>query len=158
MKIGIGFDIHPLVEKRKLILGGIEIPFGLGAKGHSDADVCIHALIDALLGAMGKGDIGEHFPDTDIKYKDISSVELLKKIKKLLDQEKYQIQNIDCNIFLEKPKLKEYKQKIKENIAKILLINSNCVNIKAKTYEQLGDIGQSKAVAAEVVVLINIPS
>ena len=154
MKIGIGFDIHKTDKQKKLVLGGVEIPSEFGLLGHSDADVLIHAIIDALLGAMAKGDIGDHFPDTEAQYKDISSVVLLKQVLEMLDKQGAKIQNLDCNIMLEAPKLKEYKQKIRENIAKILAIDPSSVNIKAKTYEKLGPIGQGQAIAAQVVVLV----
>ena len=154
MRIGLGFDIHKTDKSRKLILGGIEIPSDFGLVGHSDADVLIHAIIDSILGALGKGDIGEWFPDTDKKYKDISSVKLLEQIRDLVKKEGKQIGNIDCNIILEKPKLKEYKEKIKNNIASILKISSDQVNIKAKTNEGMGCIGRGEAVEAQSICIL----
>jgi 2-C-methyl-D-erythritol 2,4-cyclodiphosphate synthase len=154
MKIGIGFDIHRTDKQRKLVLGGIEIESEYGLAGHSDADVLIHAIIDAILGALGKGDIGEHFPDTDEQYKNISSVVLLENVKDMIDNEGMKIGNIDCNIILEKPKLSAYKQQIRDNLAEILNISTEFVNIKAKTNEKLGFIGNGEAVEAQAVVLL----
>jgi 2-C-methyl-D-erythritol 2,4-cyclodiphosphate synthase len=135
MRVGIGYDIHRLVKGRKLILGGIDIPFHKGLEGHSDADVLLHAISDALLGACGFGDIGEHFPDTDPAYKDISSVELLKKIYELVEGSVYKITNIDTVVICQEPKLGGFKHAIRSNIADILDINIEKVNVKAKTTE-----------------------
>ena len=155
-RIGSGYDIHLLVEGRKLILGGVEIPFPKGLLGHSDADVLTHAVCDALLGALGKGDIGEHFPDTDPQYKDISSLVLLKKVKELMDHEGYQIMNIDTIVIAEKPNLKSVKAQIRSSLAQNLNIKENAVNIKAKTNEGLGFGPKAEeAIAAYAVVLLS---
>lgn len=155
MKIGIGYDIHRLETGRKLILGGIEIPFDKGAVGHSDADVLIHALIDAMLGASGKGDIGKHFPDTDPQWKGANSVTLLKKTHGLLLADFFKITNIDCTIILEKPKLADYIPIMKINLAKILFMSERSINIKAKTNEGLDSIGHGEAIAAQAIILID---
>ena len=139
MRVGIGYDIHRLVKGRKLIIGGVEIPFEKGLLGHSDADVLVHSICDALLGAMGLGDIGQHFPDTDEKYKGISSMELLKKVVEKVKKGKFKIINIDANIIAEKPKLLPYIEEMKKNIRKILGKDVS-VNIKARTNEGLGEI------------------
>jgi len=154
MRIGFGYDLHRLVKNRKLILGGIEVPFGKGLLGHSDADVLLHAITDALLGAAGLGDIGEHFPDTDKKYKDISSAVLLQKASALINKEGFTIGNIDAVIVLEKPKLSAYKEKMRERIAQILNIPKANVNVKAKTNEGQDSIGKGKAIAAYAVAAL----
>lgn len=148
MKIGIGYDVHKLVEGRRLILGGVEVPFKKGLLGHSDGDVLLHAICDALLGAAGKGDIGQHFPDTDPEYKDISSLVLLEKVKGLIKE--YRINNIDSIIIAQEPKLASYLEKMKENIAKVLEIDK--INIKATTTEKLGPMGRGEGMAAYAVV------
>lgn len=153
-KIGIGYDIHRLVEGRKLVLGGVEIPYERGLDGHSDADVLIHAVCDALLGALGKGDIGEHFPNTDEKFKDISSLELLKDVQNLMAGAGYTIANLDCMIQAQEPNLKEYKPKMRHTIAEQLGVDETLVNIKATTMEKLGAIGQGEGIAAFASVLI----
>ncbi len=153
-RVGLGFDVHKFAKNRKLILGGIEIPFELGLSGHSDADVVIHAIIDSLLGASGNGDIGEHFPDNDVKYKNISSIILLKNIYEKYIKNIYKISNIDITIICEKPKLKDFKLLIKENIAKLLNINISQVNIKATTTEKLGFTGRGEGIAAYSIVLL----
>ena len=153
MRIGTGYDIHRLVEGRDLILGGIKIPYEKGLLGHSDADVLIHSIIDAILGALALGDIGRHFPDTDEKYKDIDSAILLKKTKELIEEHK--IINIDSNIICQKPKLAPYINQMRENIANILDINANQISIKAKTNESMDSAGQSAAIVASAVVLID---
>ena len=153
MRIGTGYDIHRLVEGRDLILGGIKIPYEKGLLGHSDADVLIHSIIDAILGALALGDIGRHFPDTDEKYKDIDSAILLKKTKELIEEHK--IINIDSNIICQKPKLAPYINQMRENIANILDINANQISIKAKTNESMDSTGQSAAIVASAVVLID---
>ena len=154
IKVGIGYDIHKLVRGRKLILGGVEIKFSQGLLGHSDGDVLIHAIIDALLGAIGKDDIGKHFPDTDSRYKNISSIILLKETMKLLAKNKYKINNLDTIIIAENPKIAPYTEKIKEKLAPILKINKKLINVKAKTNEGLGEIGKGKAIAAFALVSI----
>ena len=125
MRIGMGYDVHKLVEDRKLILGGVEIPYEKGLLGHSDADVVVHAIMDALLGAAALGDIGKHFPDTDPKYKDISSIELLKHVGKLLDENNYRIGNIDATIICQRPKLAPYREQMIKNVAKALYQSNN---------------------------------
>jgi 2-C-methyl-D-erythritol 2,4-cyclodiphosphate synthase len=146
MRVGIGYDVHRLVEGRKLILGGVEIPFTKGLLGHSDGDVLLHAICDALLGAAGKGDIGHHFPDSDLKYKDISSLLLLEKVKSIL--EGYSINNIDTIIIAQEPHLASYFPKMKANIARTLKIDEEKINIKATTTEGTGPMGTGAAMAA----------
>lgn len=153
-KIGIGYDIHRLVRGRKLFIGGIEIPYKKGLLGHSDADVLIHAVCDALLGALGDADIGMHFPDMDPKYRDISSIVLLNKVMGLVSRKGFRINNIDTVIILEQPKLFTYKKAMQEKIAKILRVKSDCVGIKAKTNELLGEIGNKKAIAAYAIAML----
>ncbi|MCL2320535.1 MAG: 2-C-methyl-D-erythritol 2,4-cyclodiphosphate synthase, partial [Oscillospiraceae bacterium] len=135
MRIGIGYDVHRLCANRKLILGGVLIPFELGLLGHSDADVLIHALMDSLLGAMCCGDIGKLFPDTDVKYKDIKSTELLKIVKEKMDEKGFEVENIDCCIVCEKPKMAPYILEMRKNISNILNIDMDQINIKATTEE-----------------------
>ena len=153
-KIGIGYDIHRLVEGRKLILGGVEIPHKKGLDGHSDADVLVHAICDALLGALGKGDIGELFPNTDPQYRNISSMILLGKVNDLVQKEGYSIVNVDAIIQAEEPKLKEYKSQMRFHIAFKLALDEEMVNIKATTQEGLGAIGEKKGIAAFASVLL----
>jgi 2-C-methyl-D-erythritol 2,4-cyclodiphosphate synthase len=152
MRIGIGYDIHRTAKGRKLMLGGVLIPSDMGSLGHSDADVLIHAICDAILGALGKPDIGEYFPDTDPKYKGISSAILLKKVGRIARKNEYAVNNLDSTIILEKPRLSPFKNRIRETIAEILNISPTVVNVKAKTNEGLGDIGKNKAIAAYAVV------
>jgi len=153
-RIGIGYDLHRLVRGRKLILGGIAIPARCGLWGHSDADVLLHAICDALLGASGQKDIGEHFPDSRPAYKDISSVKLLKKVNLVLKKLRYSIVNIDAMVVAEGPKLTPFKTKMRRKIAKTLNITAKQVNVKATTAEGLGPIGQGKAISAHAVALI----
>lgn len=155
MRIGMGYDVHKLCENRKLILGGIEIPYELGLLGHSDADVLIHAIMDSLLGAAALGDIGKHFPDTDNKYKGISSMVLLKKVGKLLNENSYEIINIDATIIAQKPKMAPYIKDMIKNIASALCINENQVNIKATTEEGLGFTGEGLGISSQSICLIN---
>ncbi len=150
MRVGIGYDVHKLVEGRKLILGGVEIPFEKGLLGHSDGDVLLHAICDALLGAAGKGDIGRHFPDTDPEYKDISSLILLEKVKGLIKE--YRINNIDSIVIAQEPKLAPYLEKMKENIAQVLKIGKSKINIKPTTTEKLGPLGRGEGIAAYATV------
>lgn len=154
MKVGYGYDVHPLVKGRKLILGGIEIPFIKGLKGHSDADVLLHAVCDALLGAISAGDIGQHFPDTSAEYKGISSLILLKKVYKMVKARGFKISNVDTVIVAEKPYLGLYFLRMRRNIAKALNIEIENVNIKATKGEGLGFIGQGKGMAAYAVALL----
>lgn len=154
MRIGMGYDVHKLVLNRKLILGGIEIPYELGLLGHSDADVVVHAIMDALLGAAAMGDIGTHFPDTEPQYKDISSICLLEYVGKLLKAHHYQIGNIDATIICQKPKLAAYKEKMVQNIAEALNIKENQVCIKATTEEGLGFTGEGLGISSQAIVLL----
>ena len=148
---GIGFDIHKLVKGRKLYLGGIKVAYPLGLKGHSDADPVLHAIIDSLLGACGLGDIGKLFSDKNKKYKNIRSTTLLKKVIKLIKSKNFSINNVDINIIAQKPKIKKYSKKMIQTISKLCEINSNQVNIKGKTTEKLGLVGQGEAIASEVI-------
>lgn len=141
MRVGMGYDVHKLVEGRALILGGVNIPYEKGLLGHSDADVLLHAIMDALLGAAALGDIGKHFPDTDDRYKGISSIKLLGEVGKLLDEECYIIENIDATVIAQRPKLRDYIDTMRENIAKTLNIEVRRVNVKATTEEGLGFTG-----------------
>jgi 2-C-methyl-D-erythritol 2,4-cyclodiphosphate synthase len=155
MRSGIGYDIHRLVSGRKLILGGVDIPFEKGLLGHSDADVLIHALCDALLGAAGLGDIGIHFPDTDKAYRGISSMVLLDKTVQLLESGGFSVVNVDITVLAQAPKLSPFKNAIQENIAGMLHLTADCVNIKATTTEGLGAIGNREGIAALCVAMIN---
>jgi len=155
MRIGYGCDFHNFIEGKELVIGGINIPYFKGLDGYSDADVLIHAICDAILGAMGKGDIGEHFPEESPEFKDISSVILLEKVLILLDEYKHKIVNIDTLIIAEEPKIGPFKNKIRENLAKIMKLDVEDINIKATTKEGKDAIGQSEAIAAEAVVLID---
>ena len=155
MRIGIGQDAHCLTENRKLIIGGVYIPFEKGLSGHSDADVLIHAVMDALLGAMGKGDIGMLFPDNDNTYKDISSMILLKKVKKICDDMEMNVVNLDSVIVCQRPKLSSYFGEMRKNIAGVLDINENNVNIKATTTEKMGFTGREEGIEAKTVVLLD---
>ncbi len=155
MRSGIGYDIHRLVSGRKLILGGVEIPFEKGLLGHSDADVLIHALCDALLGAAGLGDIGIHFPDTDIAYRGISSMVLLDKTAQMLKSRGFSVVNVDVTVLAQAPKLSPFRKAMQENIAGILHLTADCVNVKATTTEGLGAIGNGDGIAAMCVAMIN---
>lgn len=154
LKIGIGYDIHPLVEGRKLYIGGVEIPSDKGSLGHSDGDVLIHAICDALLGALGFGNIGVLFPDTDEKYKDARSEIFLKEVKKILDEKNFEIVNIDSTVILEEVKLSPFVGEIKEKISSILEISSDKISVKPKRNEKFDSIGKGDAVACFAVVLI----
>lgn len=153
-KVGIGYDIHRFALKRKLVLGGVEIPSKQGLLGHSDADVVVHAVCDALLGAMGEGDIGQHFPDKDLKYKNISSLKLLKTVASLLKKKSLYVGNIDVMVLLEAPSISPFKESMKKKIASVLAVSKHQISIKATTNEGLGEIGKKKAAAAYAVVLI----
>lgn len=155
MRAGFGYDVHRLVKDRKLILGGVEIPYQLGLLGHSDADVLIHAVMDALLGAAGLGDIGKHFPDTNPKYKGICSMLLFEHVQKLLQGKGFETNNIDAVIVAEKPKMAPYIEKMRENIAVILKIPVGRVNVKATTTEGLGFAGTGQGIASYAAVTIN---
>lgn len=154
MRIGMGYDVHKLVEGRKLILGGVEIPFEKGLLGHSDADVVVHAIMDALLGAAALGDIGKHFPDTDPKYKGISSIALLEHVGKLLKENNITIGNIDATIICQRPKLAPYKEEMIANVAKALDIKVNQVCIKATTEEGLGFTGEGLGISSQAIALV----
>ena len=154
MRVGTGFDVHKLGDDRKLILGGVEIPFIKGLEGHSDGDVVIHAIIDSLLGAAGLGDIGEYFPSSDIKYKDINSITLLKSTVEIIKNAGWTIGNIDVTIIAQGPKLSTFIKMIKTSLSSSLDIKSNNNNIKATTTDGLGFIGQGKGIACQSVALI----
>jgi 2-C-methyl-D-erythritol 2,4-cyclodiphosphate synthase len=154
LKIGSGIDVHQLISGRDLILGGVKIDHEKGLQGHSDADVLIHSVCDAILGATGLGDIGEHFPDTDPQYKGISSCILLEKCRDLLVQEGYEIVNMDCILFAQAPKLSPHKRQMAENIAQVLALDADLVNIKATTTETLGFVGRKEGIAAQTTLLI----
>jgi 2-C-methyl-D-erythritol 2,4-cyclodiphosphate synthase len=154
MRIGTGYDVHKLIENRDLIIGGIKIPYEKGLLGHSDADVLVHAIMDALLGAAALGDIGKHFPDSNPEYKGVSSIELLKKVKKLLEDKLYIIENIDATIIAQKPKLASYLPEMVKTIAEALDIEEDRVNIKATTEEGLGFTGAELGIAANAVCLL----
>ncbi len=154
MRIGFGYDVHRLAEGRKLILGGVEIPFAMGLKGHSDADVLLHAICDAILGAMGERDIGRHFPDTDPQFKDISSLKLLRAVAIKMVSLQFSVENVDSTVVAERPRIGEFIPKMAENIAEILGISARRVNVKATTSEGLGFAGEGKGIAAYAVVLL----
>ena len=154
MRIGIGYDVHRLVYGRKLILGGIEIPFEKGLLGHSDADVLSHAVIDALIGAAGMGDIGLHFPDSDDRYKDISSLELIKMTNEILKKKGYKIVNIDSVVIFQKPRFAPYAESVRKSLADALEIDETQINIKAKTEEGIGFTGRGEGIKAEAVALV----
>jgi len=155
MRIGFGYDVHQLCEKRDFILGGEKIEFEKGLLGHSDADVLVHAVMDALLGAAALGDIGKHFPDTDEKYKGISSIKLLSYVGKLLSDNGYTVGNIDSQVVCQRPKLLPYMEKMRKNIADTLNIDINCVSVKATTEEKMGFTGSGDGVKAYAVCLLN---
>lgn len=154
VRIGHGYDVHKLVPERRLIVGGVEIPHSLGLLGHSDADVLIHAVMDAVLGALGLGDIGRHFPDTSDEFKGISSMHLLTRVASLMKTEGYEISNLDATLILQKPKVAPYIEKMRENIAFGLSSDKSCVNVKATTEEHLGFTGREEGAAAHCVVLL----
>lgn len=155
MQIGIGYDVHRLVTGRQLILGGVVIPFEKGLLGHSDADVLVHAVCDALLGSVGLGDIGLHFPDTGPQYKDISSLKLLAQTNAMVRQKGFIIRNIDTIIFAEAPKIGPYRETIQKNLARAVEVAPGCINIKATTTEGLGVIGKGEGIGAMSVVLVS---
>ncbi len=154
MRVGMGYDVHKLVEDRDLIIGGVKVPYEKGLLGHSDADVLLHAIMDALLGAAALGDIGKHFPDTDDRFKGASSLALLAEVKKLLDNELYVIENIDATIIAQKPKMAPYIEQMRENIAKTLQIEVNQVNVKATTEEGLGFTGDGKGISSQAICML----
>lgn len=154
MRVGMGYDVHRLIEERKLILGGVEIPWEKGLLGHSDADVLVHAVMDALLGAAALGDIGKHFPDTDPAYKGISSILLLRHVTELLKKNGYAIGNVDATIIAQKPKMAPHILKMRENMAEAMGISIDCLNVKATTEEGLGFTGREEGIAAQAICLL----
>ena len=154
MRVGLGYDVHKLVEDRELILGGVKIQYKLGLLGHSDADVLLHAIMDSLLGAAALGDIGKHFPDTDSKYKGISSIELLKHVGNLLTKHNFKIGNIDATIIAQKPKMAPHILKMRENIAYALNISIDQINVKATTEEGLGFTGEELGISSQAICLL----
>jgi len=154
MRIGIGYDIHKLAEGRKMVLGGIEIPFEKGPLGHSDGDVLIHAICDAFLGAMGKGDIGMMFPDSDPSYKDAKSTGFLSSVTDIMKKEGYTLENLDCIVIAEEPKISVYKNEIVKKLGEIVEASEDRVNLKGKTAEKMGNIGKGEAIAAYATVLL----
>lgn len=155
IRIGTGFDVHTLIEGRPLILGGCEIPFERGLKGHSDGDALLHAIADALLGACAMGDIGRHFPDTDPKYKDADSGELLGEVVRMLEKRGFKPSNIDANVIAQRPKLAEHIESMRRRISDIIGIPIGDVSVKARTAEGMGEIGEGRAIAVQAVVLVS---
>lgn len=154
IRIGNGYDVHKLVEGRKMILGGVKIPYHLGLLGHSDADVLVHAIMDALLGALALGDIGKHFPDTDEKYKGIDSMKLLRNVQELIEKQGYKVVNVDSIVAAEKPKLKPFIDDMRKNLANALKTDVSCVSVKATTEEKLGFTGREEGIKSYAVVLL----
>lgn len=154
IRVGQGFDVHKFEEGRPLILGGITIPYERGLTGHSDADVLLHTITDAALGAIGEGDIGRHFPDTDAAFKDADSAVLLEEIWRLVDKRGYYLGNIDCTIMAERPKMAPHIQKIQERVAQLLKADVSQVNVKATTTEKLGFVGREEGIAAMATILL----
>lgn len=157
MRVGLGYDVHKLVEGRKMIIGGVEIPYEKGLLGHSDADVLLHAVMDALLGAAALGDIGKHFPDTEAEYKGADSMKLLEKVQKLLEENLFFIENIDAVIIAQHPKMRPYIDTMRENIARVLGITLEQVNIKATTEEGLGFTGSGEGISSQVICMLTSP-
>ncbi len=157
MRIGMGYDVHKLVEDRPLIMGGVTIPYEKGLLGHSDADVLLHAIMDALLGAAALGDIGKHFPDTDPAYKGISSILLLEKVGELLEENMFFIENIDATIIAQAPKMRPHIDTMRENIAKALKIDISQVNVKATTEEGLGFTGEGLGISSQAICMLSTP-
>ena len=158
MRVGMGYDVHKLTEDRKLILGGVEIPYDKGLLGHSDADVLLHAIMDAILGAAALGDIGRHFPDTDPEYKGASSLKLLEHVGKLVEDKLYVIGNIDATIIAQRPKMAPHIEAMRENVANVLHIDIDQVNIKATTEEGLGFTGSGEGISAQAIAWIRLPT
>ena len=156
LRIGMGYDVHQLVEDRKLIIGGVEISHEKGLLGHSDADVLLHAIMDALIGAIGEGDIGKHFPDTDERYKGASSMKLLESVGELLKEKRASIHNIDATIIAQRPKMAPHIQVMRENIARVLNLQVGQVNIKATTEEKLGFTGAEQGISSQAIVLVDL--
>ena len=157
MRVGMGYDVHRLVEGRDLILGGVKIPYVKGLLGHSDADVLLHAVMDALLGAAALGDIGKHFPDSDPAYKGISSMLLLKKVGALLEEKGFFVENIDATIIAQAPKMRPFIDDMRENIAQALNMDISCVNVKATTEEGLGFTGNGEGISSQAVCMLTSP-
>ena len=157
MRIGMGYDVHRLVEGRKLIMGGVDIPYEKGLLGHSDADVLLHAIMDALLGAAALGDIGKHFPDSDPAYKGISSIKLLEHVGNLLEENSFLIENIDATIIAQAPKMRPHIDTMRENIANALRIDISQINVKATTEEGLGFTGSGEGISSQAICLLNTP-
>ena len=157
MRIGMGYDVHKLVEERDLILGGVKIPYELGLLGHSDADVLLHAIMDALLGAAALGDIGKHFPDSDPAYEGISSLLLLQNVGELLEKEGFLIENIDATIIAQAPKMRPYIDTMRENIAKVLGLEVSQANVKATTEEGLGSTGAGQGISSQAICMLTSP-
>ncbi|KAB8127746.1 2-C-methyl-D-erythritol 2,4-cyclodiphosphate synthase [Gracilibacillus oryzae] len=153
-RIGQGFDVHQFAENRPCIIGGIEIPYELGLLGHSDADVLLHTIADALLGAIGEGDIGKHFPDTDPKFKDADSQKLLQHVWQLVKRDGYSLGNLDCTVIAQAPKMAPHIESIRANIARLLEADTGQINVKATTTESLGFTGRKEGIAAQAVVLL----
>ena len=154
MRIGMGYDVHRLVEDRKLILGGVEIPWEKGLLGHSDADVLVHAVMDALLGAAALGDIGQHFPDTDPAYKGVDSLQLLSKVGEILKEAGYEIGNVDATVIAQRPKLAPYREQMRVNMARALSVDASQISVKATTEEGLGFTGAGEGISAQAVALL----
>ena len=154
MRVGMSYDVHKLVKDRDLIIGGVTIPYEKGLLGHSDADVLVHAIMDAILGAIGAGDIGKHFPDTDPLYKGVSSLKLLEHVGKLLDEAGYTIGNIDSTIIAQRPKMSPYIDQMRTKVSNVLKIEKNQINIKATTEEGLGLTGQGAGIASQAIALV----
>jgi len=154
VRVGIGYDAHRFAKDRPLILGGIEIPYHLGLEGHSDADVLIHAVIDAILGAIAEGDIGRHFPDTSDEYRGICSLDLLANVGELMFSKGYKLVNLDATVILQEPKLSSYRESMREKISNVLKVDKSQVNLKATTTEGMGFTGRREGVAAQAIVLL----
>ncbi len=157
-RIGIGYDIHKLIEGRKLMLGGVHIPYEKGLLGHSDGDALLHAIADAMLGAMARGDIGSHFPDTDPKFKGYDSAKILGSVSKMVSDAGYRIVNVDANVILQRPKLAPHIKKMCERVAGILGAELGCVSIKARSNEEMDSVGRGEAIAVQAVVLLEMTS
>ena len=158
MRVGTGYDVHKLVPERKLIIGGVEIPYELGLLGHSDADVLLHAIMDALLGAAALGDIGKHFPDTDPEYKGADSMKLLKRVGEMLEEKHYIVENIDATIIAQRPKMRPHIDQMRKNIADTLRIDIDQVNVKATTEEGMGFTGEGKGISSQAICALTSPS
>jgi len=154
IKVGIGFDIHPLEEGRRLILGGVEIPYKKGLKGHSDGDVIVHAIIDAILGALGEKSIGELFPDTDERYRNIDSTVLLSEVAEIMNKKNMKIMNIDCVVIAQEPRLVSYIPLMRSKLSSILGMKGELLNIKAKTHEGIGELGRGEAISCYSIVML----